>query len=910
MIEKTRDFYIGIDLGTTNSSIAWGSIGAKGIFNPRMVDMQLPMSDGSWETRQLLPSFVYIPKENREPEVGYIAKQMLKTHPERVIRSIKTKMGSNWKKSIDGVEYTPSKVSSLILKQLQYNIKKTFRVPVNDIVITVPASFDSEMRSSTLEAAREAGIKVKNKDGTPRNILLDEPRACLYDFVNRQKQGEIPDHIIDFSSKKIILVYDLGGGTLDVSLHSVNFNKPDDLLVNIEDIAISRYTDIGGDNFDEKLAEILFEGYLKEYKLRIDDFPEYEIDYAKTILFYFAESFKLMITNDALIREEMCEEYEPEDLIRPIMPGYLLEQKPLSLELSLKEYEELMSEFLAKDLEYPIKSNIGKHIGERNLISPILDVLYKAYNKTNQIIKPDLILLSGGMTKLPMIRNRLADFFGMTPLTIPDPDKAVSRGAAIYHYYLHQGYQPTAILAESIFMKGRDHKTQKEKLIELIPAGVPLPYEYETNLMTEGKKKDIGINLYRTDENHHLAKRKFTLSKQYPPKTKVHVKVSVDLLKVLDFKAWIKEDPSEKIAISVDINGTPKKSKLEKRKEQEEIKIAEQEMEEKRQKIEEQLKKSGIVTHMQLSDFFKPIPSTGTPNYSILTERDIISAENIENVIRSLLKLQKKTHPKIREKIILLLGDIVSNSSIQMKYEKSIKDVLKSMISYVNMIQNLPNPNPKEINLNVRYAIETIGKTKTIDIQRNVIKTLIDWVNEPIFRKIRNALLTSMGKMPPDNELIEFLVKFVSKPQQKNTLIPSLWALGKQGSRDLAHPVLIDYLGSIHENIMEILDKTEDFEIIQYISYALLELCKLNPDQPENCCADEIREEVIYNLKNKLEDLETPFKNQKFTHLDKKLKDWGRFLTTQTWINLAIQSLKGLKIKEEELELLDEFRNR
>jgi len=206
MADTTKKFYIGIDLGTTNSSIAWGSVGKNGVFKPRMVDMQLPMADGSWETKQLLPSFFYLPKDDNDHEVGYKAKQMLRTQPGRVIRSIKTKMGQDWKKIIDGKEFTPEEISSYILKQLLYGINKTFRIPINDIVITVPASFDSEMRSSTIEAARKAGIKVKNSNGTSRNILLDEPRACLYDFVNRQKQGEIPDHIVDFSTKKRILV--------------------------------------------------------------------------------------------------------------------------------------------------------------------------------------------------------------------------------------------------------------------------------------------------------------------------------------------------------------------------------------------------------------------------------------------------------------------------------------------------------------------------------------------------------------------------------------------------------------------------------------------------------------------------------------------------------------------------------
>lgn len=903
MADTTREFYLGIDLGTTNSSIAWGSVGKNGIFTPRMVDMQLTMADGSRETKQLLPSFFYLPKDQDEPEVGYKAKEMLKTQPGRVIRSIKTKMGQDIKKTIGEKDFTPEEISSYILKQLLFGIKNTFRTHINDIVITVPASFDSEMRTATLNAARSAGIKVKNDNGTPRNILLDEPRACLYDFVNRQKQGEIPDHIIDFSKKKRILVYDLGGGTLDVSLHDVNFKSPNDSLINIEDIAISRYTDIGGDNFDEKLSDYLFEKYCTENKLRLQDYSELEIEYAKTSLFYYVESFKRMITNDALRREDMFEEYNPEEVRQSIMAGYLIGQHPLSVELSLKEYEDIMSEFLATSLTYPTTANIGENIGQKNLISPVLDVLHKAYKKLNEIVKPDLILLSGGMTKLPMVRKRLSRFFGMEPQTIPDPDKAVSRGAAIYHYYLHQGYKPTAILAESILLK-----TKGQKMSELVPSGATLPYEKEFVYYYAGEK-DIGIPLYRTDSTHSLAKRRFKLSKTYPLKTKIKAKISVNLLKVMEFQAWVEDFPSDKISITIDFRrGKKKERSLKNQESKEPIQKEDAKAKIPIQKREVELTKK--IEYNELVKFFSSIPSTGRPNYVKITEKDIIESRNIDTVVRGLINIQKKTRPKIREKIILLLGDIVSNPRIQANYPNIIVNVSKQMVRYINMIQNLPNPNGKEINLGVRYAVETIGKTKSIDLQRNVVTSLITWAKEPIFHKIRSAILTSMGKMPPDNEILAFLVEFIAKPQQKNTLIPSLWALGKQGSRDIANPIIVDYMGNVYEIILQKMDATKDFEIIQYISYTLLEMCKINPNHPDNCVSSNTRTEVIQRMEAKLLELEKPFKNQKLGLLDQRLKDWGRFLSVQKWIKLTIQALKGLEVSDDDMELLDDFRKK
>ena len=105
------------------------------------------------------------------------------------------------------------------------------------------------------------------------------------------------------------------------------------------------------------------------------------------------------------------------------------------------------------------------------------------------------------------------------------------------------------------------------------------------------------------------------------------------------------------------------------------------------------------------------------------------------------------------------------------------------------------------------------------------------------------------------------------------------------------------------------MDVSNDFETNQYIAYSLLELCKVKQDHPENCFSNETREEIINKMENKLEALEAPFK-ERFNHLDKKLKDWGRFLTTKRWVNLSIQTLKGLEVANEEMELLIEFRKR
>ena len=239
----------------------------------------------------------------------------------------------------------------------------------------------------------------------------------------------------------------------------------------------------------------------------------------------------------------------------------------------------------------------------------------------------------------------------------------------------------------------------------------------------------------------------------------------------MEFEAWIKDSPTEKVSISIDIENGKKtgrekivKSKVKKIKQTKNKKVVQ----------EQNHVRSRPINHQFLTAFFSSIQSTGKPDYTKLTEDDIINAKNIEAVIKSLLRIQKKSYYKISEKIFLILGKIVSNSKIQMNYPKSVNSVLRDMMRYVNFIQNLPNPNPKEINLGVRYAIETIGKAKTIDLQRNVVKSLTEWVENPIFRGIRNAILISMGKLPADSEILSFLVDFISRPQKKDTIVPAL----------------------------------------------------------------------------------------------------------------------------------------
>jgi len=185
---------------------------------------------------------------------------MFSKQPQKVLKSVKSRMGKKEVLSYDSAEYLPEDASALILSHIKKASKTFFSEEPEDVVITVPASFDTDQREATVLAAKKAGFKTQNDDGSSRNILLDEPRAVIYDFINRQNLGEIPPTLLDFLSPKNVLVYDLGGGTLDVSLHKI-FWDDTEKRVDFDDLAVSRYTNIGGDDFDERACLNEIAGY-------------------------------------------------------------------------------------------------------------------------------------------------------------------------------------------------------------------------------------------------------------------------------------------------------------------------------------------------------------------------------------------------------------------------------------------------------------------------------------------------------------------------------------------------------------------------------------------------------------------------------------------------------------------------
>lgn len=456
--EEHNDLCVGIDLGTTNSVLATvnirpnGNIVSKVVDLDRAVDMYNAGAGAKFTLKKspILPSCVYYNDEkNYQPIVGDFAKGRYPLRPYLVAKSIKSQMGNAYAEGLSSniPDKTPAQVSARILEHMLRNAAKIYHVErIDDAIITVPANFDFIMRQATLKAAELAGIKIYKQDGSPRQILLSEPRAVIYDFINQVRNGEIADQILDLSAKKNVMVFDLGGGTLDITLHEISRREDAPEILKVQDIATNRYTLLGGDDFDLCLAKAMFQHYLNQYAAHPDIVQKIRSEERGVMsqLVNYAENLKLEVSaqkSDAFGGESSGWWDEDEDF--PVGGNIGTTGYAYSDSFTAAQLEEIWREFMGEDLNFDDYKNLAavteKFGKQKNIILPILDVLKKASEKLGtENVHVDAVIMNGGMSRFYMVINRLKKFFGFDPIVALDPDQAVARGAAVYHYFLHK----------------------------------------------------------------------------------------------------------------------------------------------------------------------------------------------------------------------------------------------------------------------------------------------------------------------------------------------------------------------------------------------------------------------------------------------------------------------------------------
>lgn len=342
---------IGIDLGTTNSEVAVVISGEAKVISQND-EIMLPSVVGLGDDGALL--------------VGTSAKNQYTLYPERTIRSVKRYMGTDTQFPLGTDTYFPQEVSAMILKRLKNIAEDHLGQPVQKAVITVPAYFSDAQRQATKEAGEIAGLEVVR--------MINEPTAAALAYDASEKEH------------KKVLIYDLGGGTFDVSVVSMQQNV-------IEVLSSHGNNHLGGDDFDEKIFEAI-QSHLMEQGV---DIAEDSKAVARVVR--AAEKAKITLSDHPFARIE--EEYLTTKKGHPIH---------LSFELSREHYEALIGGYIDETLE-----SVHTALKDANLtVSDIDDVI-----------------LVGGSTRTPLIQKRLASDFNLTPRAEVNPDLCVAMGAAI-----------------------------------------------------------------------------------------------------------------------------------------------------------------------------------------------------------------------------------------------------------------------------------------------------------------------------------------------------------------------------------------------------------------------------------------------------------------------------------------------
>ena len=344
---------IGIDLGTTNSCVAVIEGGEPVV---------IPNAEGARTT----PSVVAFSKTG-ERMVGQVAKRQAITNPERTVSSIKREMGTNYKVTIDGKSYTPQEISAMILQKLKADAEAYLGEPVTSAVITVPAYFTDAQRQATKDAGKIAGLDVKR--------IINEPTAAALSYG------------VDKDNDQKVMVYDLGGGTFDVSIIEMGDGVQ-------EVLATAGNNRLGGDDFDQRIMDWILNSFKAEQGIDLsgDKMAMQRIKEA-------AEKAKIELSGVTSAAINL-----------PFITADATGPKHLDMTLSRAKFNELTADLVEKTMGTVRQalSDSGLSIGD---ISKVL--------------------LVGGSSRIPAVQEAVKNFIGKDPFKGINPDECVAIGASI-----------------------------------------------------------------------------------------------------------------------------------------------------------------------------------------------------------------------------------------------------------------------------------------------------------------------------------------------------------------------------------------------------------------------------------------------------------------------------------------------
>ncbi len=344
---------IGIDLGTTNSCVA-------------VIEGGEPVVIANAEGARTTPSVVAFGKTG-ERMVGQVAKRQAITNPDRTVASIKRQMGSDYKVAIDDKKYTPQEISAMILQKLKADAEAYLGEKVSEAVITVPAYFTDSQRQATKDAGKIAGLEVKR--------IINEPTAAALAYG------------IDKETDQKIMVYDLGGGTFDVSIIEMGDGVQ-------EVLATAGNNRLGGDDFDQRIINWLADGFKAEQgiDLRGDKMAMQRLKEA-------AEKAKIELSG-----------VTTSNISLPFITADATGPKHLETTLTRAKFNELTADL--------VEATMG----------PVRQAMSDSGLKTSDINK---VLMVGGSSRIPAVQEAIKRFMGAEPFKGINPDECVAIGAAL-----------------------------------------------------------------------------------------------------------------------------------------------------------------------------------------------------------------------------------------------------------------------------------------------------------------------------------------------------------------------------------------------------------------------------------------------------------------------------------------------
>ena len=349
---------IGIDLGTTNSCVSVVENEAPVI---------IPGTSGSMTT----PSIVAFTKKG-ERLVGESARRQAVTNPERTISSVKRHMGTEWSVRIDGTEYKAQTISAMVLMQLKKDAEDFLGEPVTEAVITVPAYFNNIQRQATKDAGRIAGLNVKR--------IINEPTSAALSYG------------LNHGEPQKVMVYDLGGGTFDVSVIEIGEGV-------IEVLATAGDNHLGGDDFDERITQWL----LRRFK------DEHKVDLSRD----FAAMQRIRDAAEQAKKELSIS--DSSHIMLPYLAEHRGEQLHMDLTLTRAQFEDLIQDLIDRTAE------------------PVRSALNDAGIAPSELGR---VLLVGGSTRIPAVQEKVRMLTGKEPSKNINPDECVAKGAAILGHTL------------------------------------------------------------------------------------------------------------------------------------------------------------------------------------------------------------------------------------------------------------------------------------------------------------------------------------------------------------------------------------------------------------------------------------------------------------------------------------------